>query len=75
MFFLIVLFGLFHGLCFLPVVLSLIGSSPYSYSLLDTDNGQNVKPTTADGEDDAKVDPVHGHSDYKLEASYFATSV
>ncbi|KAK3605298.1 hypothetical protein CHS0354_001415 [Potamilus streckersoni] len=25
----VVLYGLFHGLCFLPVILSLIGSSPY----------------------------------------------
>lgn len=28
-FILVVLFGLFHGLCFLPVVLSIIGPSPY----------------------------------------------
>lgn len=28
-FILVVIFGLFHGLCFLPVVLSIIGPSPY----------------------------------------------
>ncbi|KAL4218800.1 Patched domain-containing protein 3 [Mactra antiquata] len=28
-FILVVIFGLFHGLCFLPVVLSVLGSSPY----------------------------------------------
>lgn len=30
-FFLIVVFGLFHGLCFLPVLLSLLGPAPYSH--------------------------------------------
>ena len=28
-FILVVIFGLFHGLCFLPVVLSIIGPKPY----------------------------------------------
>ena len=33
MFFCVVLYGLFHGLCYLPVLLSAIGPSPYESAL------------------------------------------
>jgi len=39
-FFLVVLFGLFHGLVFLPVVLSIIGPDPY----LSASGAQDASP-------------------------------
>ncbi|XP_062500022.1 patched domain-containing protein 3-like [Corticium candelabrum] len=47
-FFLVVLFGLFHGLCLLPVVLSLIGPSPYaSQSAIKTTPSVELKEKNA----------------------------
>ena len=45
-FFLIVVFGLFHGLCFLPVVLSLLGPAPYSHKGRDRINQVAPKMTS-----------------------------
>ena len=36
-FFCVVFYGLFHGLCYLPVLLSLIGPSPYDSSEVNTE--------------------------------------
>ena len=42
-FFCVVFYGLFHGLCYLPVTLSLIGPSPYDSSQIHPE--QNVLPS------------------------------
>ena len=44
-FFLIVVFGLFHGLCFLPVVLSLLGPAPYSHKGCTNEVGPKLQST------------------------------
>eukprot|EP00095_Tigriopus_kingsejongensis_P003657 maker-scaffold11_size778918-snap-gene-1.12 protein:Tk03657 transcript:maker-scaffold11_size778918-snap-gene-1.12-mRNA-1 annotation:"hypothetical protein DAPPUDRAFT_306990" len=53
-FFLMIVFGLFHGLLFLPVVLSLLGSKPYK--IADT---SNEKPPSYVIAHDAKMEINH----------------
>ena len=48
-FFLVVTFGLYHGLVFLPVVLSLVGPSPHSL-----DAAINATPPAAEDDEEAK---------------------
>ena len=44
-FFCVVFYGLFHGLCYLPVLLSLIGPSPYDSSEINTkESPSSLKP-------------------------------
>ena len=44
-FFCVVFYGLFHGLCYLPVLLSLIGPSPYDSSEINTEESpSSLKP-------------------------------
>ncbi|RMX44018.1 hypothetical protein pdam_00012962 [Pocillopora damicornis] len=44
-FFCVVFYGLFHGLCYLPVLLSLIGPSPYDSSEVNTEESpSSLKP-------------------------------
>ena len=50
MFFCVVLYGLFHGLCYLPVLLSAIGPSPYESAL--------AHPSAPDHKD-GRRSPVH----------------
>ena len=60
MFFLVVVFGMFHGLVFLPVILSTLGSPAYHHATA-AKSDQEVKP---EGE---AVDPDGAHPMQPLE--------
>lgn len=47
-FFCVVFYGLFHGLCYLPVLLSLVGPSPYGSSEASTEES----PSSSKPDDD-----------------------
>ncbi|XP_037924003.1 NPC intracellular cholesterol transporter 1-like isoform X3 [Hermetia illucens] len=54
-FFLVIVFGLFHGVVFLPVILSLVGPGPYKSKSMDDvrgdDFGVELQPISANGKE------------------------
>jgi len=62
LFFLVVVFGLFHGLVYLPVLMSLVGPKPYSSSEEDESDVKQIEPTKELNNGDTFVmvqDPNH----------------
>ena len=55
MFFLVVVFGLFHGLVFLPVILSLIGPAPYADHTNTVEARENHNTTQTNQRQQPKV--------------------
>ena len=61
-FFLVVAFGLFNGMVFLPVILSLIGPAPYA----DHTNLSKAAEACENNNTQTKVNPMTGPVDGKL---------
>ena len=67
----VVIFGMFHGLFFLPVSLSLIGPKPYAIHNDDEDTGHKNKQTTQNKTVTAELDEPVRLAKYKADNHVF----